>query len=364
MQICMLSELFYPYMLGGAERRYYEIAKRLAKRHEITVYALRLRGVPDKEVIDGIEIRRLGISHPLNRRSFMPLASYFPAFLKAVKNEYDVIDVNQGMASFMGIVKPIIKKPMVATFHDIYWNKWNRHFAFPYSNIGKFMEFVWSKTKYTKIIANSPETKEKLENLKFRSTVEMIPSGVDMRLINSINGKKGGNTVVYVGRLEGYKNVETVLHAVAKVRAKIPDIKLNVVGSGPKEAELKKLASDLSIDAEFFGFVDEKKKFEIIKSSDVLINPSFVEGLGLIVLEAMACKVPVIARDLKCYFFCNGKNSVRYTNKEKLPELIVDIIQNKNRRNAMARNGYQTAKQFSWDETTKKIENLYKNCLH
>ena len=63
MEICMLSELFHPFMLGGAERRYYEIAKRLARRNDVTVYSLRFYGHPRRETTDGIEIIRVGAEH-------------------------------------------------------------------------------------------------------------------------------------------------------------------------------------------------------------------------------------------------------------------------------------------------------------
>ena len=91
----MLSELFYPYLLGGAEKRYYEIAKRLAKRHRVTVYSLRLPGTKAHEFHENIEIRRVGLRHPSTKRSFLPLLSYFPALLMGIQHQYDIIDCNQ-----------------------------------------------------------------------------------------------------------------------------------------------------------------------------------------------------------------------------------------------------------------------------
>src|SRR3972149_1863347 len=101
MHVCMLSELFYPYMLGGAERRYFEIAKRLAKRNEVTVYSLKFYGTKDEEEKDGIRIIRTGMKHPLNKRSMLPLASYLPSLMKSLGN-FDIVDSNQGISSFAG----------------------------------------------------------------------------------------------------------------------------------------------------------------------------------------------------------------------------------------------------------------------
>ena len=66
MRIAMIIDLFYPYQLGGAERQFFELAKRLAKRHEIHVFTLKLRGCKPEERYHGINIHRVGIPHPLH----------------------------------------------------------------------------------------------------------------------------------------------------------------------------------------------------------------------------------------------------------------------------------------------------------
>jgi glycosyltransferase involved in cell wall biosynthesis len=220
---------------------------------------------------------------------------------------------------------------------------------------------MWSKAKYDFIIANSPETKEKLERLKFCGHTESVPSGIDIDLIDSVKIEKEENTIVYVGRLENYKNIDSLLYAVKKIEHEISGIKIKIIGSGSKDSRLKAIAKKLNLNVEFLGFVDERKKFEIIKSSTLLINPSVVEGLGLIVLEAMACKTPVVIKDLRCYFFCDEKNSVKYGHDADLPKIIADLLTDKLRMKRLSYNGYETSKKFSWDTTAKKIEKIYES---
>lgn len=349
----MLSELFYPYLFGGAERRYFEIAKRLAKKHEVTVYSLRLRGCKDYEIYKDIEIIRVGIKHGLNKRSLLPLLSYCP--LKALQGKYDIIDANQGFSSFMGFFAPLTKRPVVATFHDIYWNQWGDYFSKPYSWFGKAMEFFWSKLHYDKIIANSPPTEKKLRRLNFKSEIVTIVSGIDLDFIKSMKAKKE-NQIIYVGRLIKYKNVDILLKEFSRVKT---DTKLIIVGSGPEEESLKRLAKNLEIDAEFRGFVSEREKIRLIKSSQFLVNPSSVEGLGLILTEAMACGTPVIARRLPTYFFCNKNNSLL----GDVATNITKLLHNKELRNKLRKNGLKTAKDFSWDKTADKVEKVYKELL-
>ncbi|MBI4154250.1 glycosyltransferase family 4 protein [Candidatus Woesearchaeota archaeon] len=363
MNICMMSELFWPFMLGGAERRYYEIASRLAKKHSVTVYSLRFFGHKNYEIKDGIEIIRVGSQHPLNRRRLPPLATYWPAFFAATRHDHDIIDVNQGVSSLMGFAKPFIKRPVVATFHDIYWNDWNTYFPFPFSSMGKTMEFIWSKLPYTTVIANSPMTAKKLRYVGFRSQVQTIPSGIDSEFINSVKSWKSEQSIVFVGRLVRYKHVDSLVRAFALVQKEYPRAKLKIVGTGPEEDRLKKLAKSMKINAEFYGFVTEEEKIRIIKSSSILVNPSTVEGLGLILVEAMACNVAVVARNLESYFFCDGKNALLYSDDSELGKKLVDIMNDDTRRKNIAENGFLTAKMFSWDNVAAQVESLYKSVV-
>ncbi len=364
MNICLLSELFYPYLLGGAEKRYYEVAKRLAKKHNVTVYSIRLYGQKTHEVHEGVEIRRFGLKHPLNKRSLPQLTSYFECLIKSLKSNFDIIDANQGIASYIGLLKPFTSKPVFATFHDIYWNDWRKYFRFPLSCIGKVMEFSWSKLKYDSIFTVSPQTKNKLIELGFRSKIEIIPSGIDLDFLNSINPEKDDNTIVYVGRLVKYKNLDKLLVSVSQVKKQISRIKLKIVGSGPEEFNLRVLAKKLDLNVEFLGFVSEEEKVRIIKSSSVLVNPSTLEGLGLVLIESMGCKTPIIARELDAYFFCNSKNSMLYENDGDLTNKILTLLTDKAMVSSMQKNGFETAKKFSWDEITKKIESVYLGCLN
>ena len=360
MKICMLSELFYPYLLGGAERRYYEIAKRLSKKHDITVYALRLAGQKDTENKDGIQIIRTGLKHPMNKRSILPLLSFPTALLRSITKDFDIIDANQGVASFVGALKPLSSTPVVATFHDIYWNQWGKYFNFPFSSVGKLMEFGFSKIKFDRIVTNSPETKKKLERLAFASPIEVIVSGIDTDSIKKVKSTKSEYTIVYVGRLVKYKNVDMLLRAAARLKPDFPKTKIRIIGSGPEEANLKSLSKSLDIGAEFLGYVSEEEKISIVKSSTIYVNPSSVEGLGLGLIEAMACKTAIVARNLDCYFFCNSGNSMLYTNENGLYLALQKLLENPDHRNKLARNAHRTAAAYSWDTTAKKVEQVYK----
>ena len=254
MHICMLSELFYPYLLGGAERRYFEIAKRLAKRHDITVYSLNLYGSKKEETIGSIKIKRIGFRHPITQRSLPQLATYFPALLKAAAERYDIIDANQGIASYAGMLKKITHKPVVATFHDIYWDKWENHFDRHIALPGKVMEASWAKLPYSAIIANSAQTKKKLENLGVKSHIEIISSGIDLDMIKSVKARKE-NKIIFVGRLVKYKNIDILIRAFSEIKKDMKDLELTIVGEGPEKRNLQTLSTKLGVKVKFKGLL-------------------------------------------------------------------------------------------------------------
>jgi len=363
MNICMLSELFYPYLLGGAERRYFEIAKRLAKNHDVTVYSLNLYGEKKEEIKDGVRIKRVGLKHPKTQRSLPQLATYFPALLRAVSKEYDIVDANQGIASYAGLLKKTTQRPVVATFHDIYWDKWKNHFGGHISFPGKVMEASWSKLSYSAIIANSKQTKEKLENLGVKSHIEIIFSGIDLGTIKSIKAKKE-NKIIFVGRLVKYKNVDILIRTFAEIKKDKKDLELVIVGEGPEKNNLYRLSKSLNVKVEFKGFLSEKEKIKEIKSSLVLVNPSSVEGLGLIILESMACGTIPVGLDLNCYdAFCKKNNSILVKKPVEIKEKIRSLLSENNRRKKLEKNGTRTAGNFSWDLTAEKVERLYNSVL-
>ena len=349
----MLTELFYPYAKGGAERRYAEIAKRLAKKHEVTVYSLHMLGVEKEEVWNNVTIRRVGIKFNPNKRPRYLIASYLPAFIKSLKRDYDIIDANQGFATLIGYFKKFTERPLVATFHDLYMRRWFR-FPFFQSIAGMCLEKLWKYANFDLIFANSSETKRKLLSAGFKSRIEVVPSGIDLERIQRVHAKKE-DVIVYVGRLEHYKRVDILLDA-----AKELEYEIHIIGAGSMEQVLRRRAPK---NVKFLGFLSEEEKIKEMRKAKVLVNPSELEGFGLVLLEAMACETLPIARDLACYRdFANEKNAIliKEMDAEKLANAIRYAMEHWHEyRDALL----ITAKRFDWDGITKIVERYYEKLL-
>lgn len=107
-------------------------------------------------------------------------------------------------------------------------------------------------------------------------------------------------TIFCAARLSPEKGLTFLLRAVAQLAARGCDVRLRLAGSGPSHERLATLASDLNIQhlVDFLGFLDEDRIIEELQNSDLFVLPSFVEGVPVSAMEAMAIGVPVIATNI------------------------------------------------------------------
>ena len=106
-----------------------------------------------------------------------------------------------------------------------------------------------------------------------------------------------GKRILFIGRLAAVKGGPLLLEAIANVRAAHPDLSLTVVGDGPDRVQLEARAAALGLAGavSFVGYQSQSAVAEILEQSDMLVLPSFAEGVPVVLMEAMASRLPVIA---------------------------------------------------------------------
>lgn len=167
-------------------------------------------------------------------------------------------------------------------------------------------------------------------------------------------------TIVYVGRLRRYKGVDWVLRTLPRVRVRVPDVRLAVLGDGPHRASLERLAERHGVrDAvEFLGFVPSADKVRRMQEAWVVVQPSPKEGWGLTVVEAGACGTAVVAADSP-----GLRDSVRrdvtgllvpYEDDPALAEALARVLTDAALRTRFERAGVEWASQFVWGDCARR----------
>jgi len=366
MRIAILTELFPPYLQGGSERRCYEIARRLAKSHEVHVYTMLIAGSRREELLEGIHVHRLGKAHPLKTRAYLPLAPFFYEAVKRVSSErFDVIDCTAYVSALAGfIAAKWTHTPCTVTVHDIYGPKWGFFLGSPVLGLaGRLIELIMLKLPFDGFVTGTSGSRRLIEQYGPKD-VSVIPYGVD-GVFYERYGVKREKKVLYVGRLVPLKRVHDLLNAFAVVSKKHPAVILELVGDGPLKGELEALADELGIKGKviFTGSLRSHKEVaRKMQESMVLVNPSVREGFGLVLVEAMCSGTPPVGYKLDAYSdFADSSNSVLVAKGDwkGLADAISGLLENRRRWALLSKKGMRTAKDMSWDDTIKKIERFY-----
>jgi len=204
----------------------------------------------------------------------------------------------------------------------------------------------------------------------------IIPGGVDIARFSTppmckeeFDEKynlKGKKIVLFVGRLVKEKGVQILIQAAKEYLGK--DVVVVISGNGNYETTLKKMASG-SENIRFLPHLG-KRIIDFYIHSDVLCVPSvWPEALGLVILEAMAAKTPVVASDIGGIpsVIRNGENGilVKPNDPEELANAINNILSDDRKAKALALEGRKTVEEsFSWEAITNQIEEIYERMLN
>jgi len=223
---------------------------------------------------------------------------------------------------------------------------------------------LFSKKEIIELL-HVPENKVRVVYLGYKSIFRQIEQSDK---IDSIRNKyTGGNKfILYVGTIEPRKNIPAIIKAFSCIREKGHiNHKFVICGSkGWYYQSIIELIIKLKLqdDVILTGYVDENELPLIYNAADLFVFPSFYEGFGLPVLEAMACGCPVIASNTSSLPEVVGDAGILINpeNFEEISDAIVKIIEKPEFRRELVLKGLERAKQFSWEKASKEIlDGLY-----
>jgi len=376
MKIAYVYDVIYPFVKGGVQKRVWEIAKGLAKNHEVHIYGMKYWDGENIILRNGVYLH--GVCKPVelyvgDRRSIKE-ALYFATkiFKPLMKEDFEVIDCQHApyFPCFTVRLYSLIKNSQfLITFHEVWGNYWFEYLGFK-GFFGKIIEKSTARLSKT-MIAVSEKTKEGLLSLGApEECIRIIPNGINFQKIQRVKPSDEEFDVIYVGRLISHKNVDLLLRALSMVKKQIPNIRCGVIGDGPEMIKLKILCKKLDLlkNVKFFGFVeDDEEVYSLMKSSKIFVLPSIREGFGVVVLEANACGIPVITVEHKLNnaadLIENGKNGfIVKLSPNAIADKIIEMIRYVDL-NEISKHAKNFANQYDWEAITKKVEDVYREQL-
>lgn len=174
----------------------------------------------------------------------------------------------------------------------------------------------------------------------------------------------------YISRIEKDKGWDTFLEAIHYIKKDISkDIKILVIGSGSEEERYRSLVKEYELEDIIIkrDFLNQTQLVYAYNALEIFCFPTYrkSESLGLVGLEAMACKIPVIASNMggpKTYIK-NGENGFLFEprNSKQLGNLIKDVLIKENKIEEILKNARSTAKEYSNDKISKKLITIFHN---
>lgn len=289
MKILHIYKDYYP-VLGGIENYIKLLSEaHAAAGHQVTVLVCARNLRTQVEESRGVKVIK---TQRLATVASMPLSLTQP--LIAARLHPDVVHVHSPYP--LGELSAWLFKrrtPLVITHHSdvVRQQRWLKLY-------GPLLRRVLQRAD--RILATSPRyIKTSPWLAPVREKCAVVPLGVDHRRFRPAERPFAGPpTLLFVGRLRYYKGLDTLLHALTT----LPDVRLNVIGTGPLENAWRTLAQELALEkrVHFLGRVDDADLPGQYHNADLFVLPSNArsEAFGMVLLEAMASGIPCISTEV------------------------------------------------------------------
>ncbi|GAB4268866.1 glycosyltransferase family 4 protein [Thermincola ferriacetica] len=381
MRILIFSWEYPPKSVGGLAQHVYYLSKALAKwGHQVYVVTC---GGPDTEPvenIDGVQVHRVhsyAVSAPDFRTWILHLNLSMLEYAVTLLNSIDGVDVvhaHDWLVAYAGrAVKHAYRIPLVATIHA---TEYGRNHGLHNDNQRYISDVEWWLTyEAWRVICCSSYMEQELKNF-FQlpgDKIRIIPNGVepeDFQAPASIREERG-KMIFFIGRLVREKGVQVLLEAAPRILSQYPDTRIVIAGKGPYEDYLRAIAHGLGLNGkvEFAGYVNDMQRNRLYQQATVAAFPSLYEPFGIVALEAMAAKTPVVVGDtgglreivehgvdgLKCY----------PGSAQSLADNILAVFNDPGLAQRLKKAGYEKViKKYSWDAIAGQTAEVYKEIVN
>lgn len=350
---------------GGAEIAMMEHLKAWEKKgHTVWLFTSQYTNSAQEETIDGIRIVRHG---------GMVLGVHLRAFLWYLFGKHPRFDVVIDQIHGVPFFTPLyVRVKRLAYIHEVakevWWmNPWPAPFHIIPGILGSTFERYILSILYrnTPFMTVSNSTKVDLVEWGIpQQNIHVIQNGISVLKLTQITKEKIP-TFIYLGAVSKDKGIFEVLHSFSIIKKQLHSCKLWIIGKSDVNTknEVLRLSKNLEIskDITLFGFVSEKKKYELLSKGHVLLNASIREGWGLVNIEANACGLPVVGYNspgIRDSVINNKTGILTDTNSVSMSEAVIHLVEDKKLYRSLSMKARDWARNFTWKRSTDQSVHL------
>jgi glycosyltransferase involved in cell wall biosynthesis len=389
MRIAVFTDYFFP-ELGGIQDSIATISRALGRRgHCVDIYAPRYAAGDYRRVGAAPRERDLGANVRVRRRPSLPFPSSTRQSRAALPSPLgwaalargarpDVVHVH----SFFGIGlealldAACLRIPVVGTNHTTIAG-FAPHLPVNVDRAAAYVMWFYNRCDY--VTAPSRSVFEELGIARLRPPHRVVSNPIDTEVFTpacadeaeALRARFGlrGPTITYAGRLGPEKNIDVLLRAVAALRDAGIGADLAIAGHGSHEAVLRRLAAELRIDrsVRFLGTLAPDELARLLRASDIFAIMSTSETQSMVLLQAMASGVPVVAADSRALpEFVGPANGLLADPRDPAHVALAfaELLASPERRRRLGAGGRQAAQNHDVGTVTDTWETLYRSVLN
>lgn len=386
MKILMFSWEYPPHMVGGLGQHVYDISRFLVLQGvEVHIITPRVKGYPDQENNGGVSIHRVG--YPTSEATMDNFKCWTFTFNSEAIREavrlhskvggFNLVHAHDWLVAYAGrAVSKIFELPLVTTIHA---TEHGRNLGLHNSGQMQINEIENNLAlEADQIICCSQYMQDEICSLfgVHRDMVMIIPNGVEPEQFMTLPEEPRvkiapqEKAIVFLGRLVPEKGLWHLVNCMPQVLESIADAKLYIGGRGPQKAILEQRVADLGLEERivFTGFLKAQERNHVYDRASVAVFPSLYEPFGIVALEAMATRTPVVVSNVGGLAEIVADQitglKVPAGNESALAEAIIKILADQDLAGQLVRNAWNEVNQvYSWDAIARNTRTVYENVL-
>lgn len=278
---------------GGAEQYIHEIARRWASSGiDVTWLTARPKRASRRAEIQGMQIHRGG--------GTFSVYPYAAAWLLRHGRRFDaIVDCQNGIPFFAPLFVGK-RTPVVQVVHHVHQAQFGTHFPAPMAVVGRFLEGPAAARVYGRraMAAVSVSTREEVRSqLGFAGPIYIVPNG-SVAAGPDATTRSARPSICLVTRLVPHKRVDELIRLVERIRPQVPDLQVDIVGSGSQEQRLRDLVAHLQLSqtVRMHGRLPDAARDDLLGRAWLTVSLSDGEGWSCSVIESAAWGVPCVSR--------------------------------------------------------------------